>query len=191
MRLLPFLMLLAVSPLTLPFEAVAETIIARKAPSEKLDKLFAALKRSKSEVIANDLADEIKGAWLESGSANVDLMMQWAQAAMDENKNQAALDWLDQVVTLKPDYAEGWNRRATVHFLMNNYAKSMADIEKTLELEPRHFGALSGMGMILMTYEKKELALKAYRKALDIHPMMRDVQQTVGGLEDELAGSRI
>lgn len=191
MRLLPFLMLLAVSPLTLPFEAVAETIIVRKAPSEKLDKLFAALKRSKSEVIANDLADEIKGEWLESGSANVDLMMQWAQAAMDENKNQAALDWLDQVVTLKPDYAEGWNRRATVHFLMSNYAKSMTDIEKTLELEPRHFGALSGMGMILMTYEKKELALKAYRKALDIHPMMRDVQQTVGGLEDELAGSRI
>ena len=192
MRLLSFFMLLAFSPIVLPVPAaMAETIVTRKASSEKLDKLFVALRKSKSEVIATDIANEIRASWLDSGSANVDLMMQWAQEAMNDNKNEAALDWLDQVVLLKPDFAEGWNRRATLHFLMNNYSKAMADIERTLALEPRHFGALSGMGMIFLTYEKKELALKAYRKALDVYPMMRDVQQTVGGLEDDIAGSRI
>ena len=192
MRLLSFLMLLALSPLAMPFPAaMAETIVTHKASGEMLDKLFVALRKSKSEAIASDIAEDIRSAWLDSGSANVDLMMQWAQEAIDAGKNDAALDWLDQVVTLKPDFAEGWNRRATLHFMMNNYSKAMVDIEKTLALEPRHFGALSGMGMIFLTYEKKELALAAYRKALEIYPMMRDVQQTVGGLEDEIAGSRI
>ena len=170
---------------------MAETIVARKVPAEKLDKLFVALKKSKSEVIAGDIAEEIRSQWLESGSANVDLMMQWAQQAMDEGKNEAALDWLDQVVLLRPDFAEGWNRRATLHFLMNNYSKSMVDIERTLALEPRHFGALSGLGAIFLSLDKKELAHDAYRKALDVYPMLRDVQKSVGDLEEQIAGSRI
>ena len=76
-------------------------------------------------------------------------MMLWSKTAMDSQKFDVALDFLDQVVTMKPAYAEGWNRRATVHFMMQNYAKSMADINHTLQLEPRHFGALSGMGQIM------------------------------------------
>ena len=87
-------------------------------------------------------------------------MMQWSQKAMESKKFDVALDFLDQVVTLSPDYAEGWNRRATVHFMMQNYAKSMADIDHTLQLEPRHFGALSGMAQIMKNTDRKELALE-------------------------------
>ena len=68
---------------------------------------------------------------------------------MEAQKFDVALDFLDQVVTLQPTYAEGWNRRATVHFMMKNYGKSMSDIDHTLQLEPRHFGALSGMAQIM------------------------------------------
>ncbi len=171
--------------------AHSETIISRNDSAKKLDELFSALKRSKSEAIASDIANNIRDEWVTSGSATVDLLMQWSLQAMNRGDNGAALDFLDQVVTLKPDFAEGWNRRATLHFTMNNYSKSMVDIEKTLELEPRHFGALAGMGMIFLSLDKKEQALAAYKKALDVYPLMRDIQKTVGELEDQMAGSRI
>ncbi len=171
--------------------AHSETIVSRHDNAKKLDELFATLKRSKSEAIASDIANNIREEWTTSGSATVDLLMQWALQAMNRGDNGAALDFLDQVVVLKPDFAEGWNRRATLHFAMNNYSKSMLDIEKTLELEPRHFGALAGMGMIFLTLNKKEQALAAYQKALEVYPLMRDVQKTVGELEEQMAGSRI
>jgi tetratricopeptide (TPR) repeat protein len=171
--------------------AHSETIVSRNDNGKKLSELFATLKRSKSEAIANDLANSIRAEWTASGSATVDLLMQWALQAMNRRDHVAAMDFLDQVVTLKPDFAEGWNRRATLHFSMNNYSKSMLDIEKTLELEPRHFGALAGMGMIFLSLDRKEQALSVYLKALEVYPLMRDVQKTVGELEDQLAGSRI
>jgi tetratricopeptide (TPR) repeat protein len=171
--------------------AHSETIVTKPVDVKKLDDLFATLKRSKSEAIASDVANTIREKWTTSGSATVDLLMQWSLQAMNRGDNAAALDFLDQVVVLKPDFAEGWNRRATLHFAMNNFSKSMLDIEKTLQLEPRHFGALAGMGMIFLTLDKKEQALSAYQKALDVYPLMRDVQKTVGELEDQMAGSRI
>ena len=170
---------------------LSETIVSRHDNAKKLDELFATLKRSKSEAIASDIANTIREEWTSSGSATVDLLMQWALLAMNRGDNSAAMDFLDQVVVLKPDFAEGWNRRATLHFTMNNYSKSMLDIEKTLEIEPRHFGALAGMGMIFLTLDKKEQALSAYQKALEVYPLMREVQKTVGELEDQMAGSRI
>jgi tetratricopeptide (TPR) repeat protein len=118
-------------------------------------------------------------------------MMQWAQHAMEQQKYDVALDFLDEVITLQPNYAEGWNRRATVNFMMSNYAKSMSDIDHTLALEPRHFGALSGMAQILKNTGKKELALKAYQRVLDIYPMMRSAQSEVATLSEELAGEGI
>ena len=118
-------------------------------------------------------------------------MMASSKTAMDAKKFDVALDFLDQVVTLKPDFAEGWNRRATVHFMMENYQKSMADINRTLVLEPRHFGALSGMGQIMKNTDRKELALEAWQRILDIYPMMRSAQNEVASLSEELSGEGI
>jgi tetratricopeptide (TPR) repeat protein len=160
-------------------------------PGAKLDKLFADLKRERNEQAAERISRRIWEAWNQSGSANVDLMMQWAQKAIEDKKFDVALDFLDQVTTMKPDYAEGWNRRATVHFMMNNFSKSMVDIERTLELEPRHFGALSGMAQIMRNRDRKELALAAYERILAIYPMMRSAQAEVAALSEELAGEGI
>lgn len=159
--------------------------------AQRLDKLFSDLKRERNETAAERIAAQIQEEWNRSGSASVDLMMQWSQKAMEEKKFAVALDFLDQVVTLQPDYAEGWNRRATLHYLMKNYAKSMADIERTLRLEPRHFGALSGLAQIMADTGRKQQALEAWQRVLDIYPMLRPVQAQVATLSEELAGEGI
>lgn len=164
---------------------------ATEVPEGRLDKLFAELKRERNERAAERIAGRIWTEWFKSGSATIDLMMQWAQTAADKKDFDVALDFLDQIVTLSPNFAEGWNRRATVHFLMNNYAKSMADIDRTLQLEPRHFGALSGMAQILKSTGRKELALDAYLRVLEIYPMMRSAQTEVATLSEELSGEGI
>ncbi len=165
---------------------------ATETPHEiRLDKLFGNLKRERNERAAERLANTIKGEWANSGSATIDLLMQWAAKAMQEKKYDVALDFLDQVIVLQPTYAEGWNRRATLHYLNRNFAKSMYDIERTLRLEPRHFGALAGMASIFEVTERKQAALDAYLKVLDIYPMMRQAQTEAAKLADELAGEGI
>jgi len=165
--------------------------VAEEREENRLDALFLRLKRERNEAAAGRIAGRIGEAWSNSGSASIDLMMGWSKTAMDAKKFDVALDFLDQVVTMRPAYAEGWNRRATVHFAMENYAKSMADINRTLELEPRHFGALAGMGQIMKNTGRKELALRAWQRVLDIYPMMRSAQAEVATLSEELAGEGI
>ncbi len=160
-------------------------------PEARLDELFSELKRERNEKAAERIAARINEEWNRSGSAIIDLMMMWATTAMEGEKFDVALDFLDQVVTISPAYAEGWNRRATVHFMMRNYSKSMSDINRTLTLEPRHFGALSGMAQIMMTTGRKQLALTAWQRVLEIYPMMRSAQNEVATLSEELAGESI
>lgn len=183
--------------LGLPAAAHAQVTGQQSAPvavepaQPRLDTLFADLKRSGNERAAQRIAGSIWREWSRSGSASIDLLMQWAQDAIRDNKHAAAMDFLDQVVLLAPDYAEGWNRRATVHYAMGNYSKSMVDIERTLQLEPRHFGALGGMAAILRNSGRKEMAVRAYERLLDVYPMMRSAQTELGKLADELAGEGI
>ena len=172
-------------------EKPAAAATTEAATGNRLDALFGQLKRERNEKAAERIASRISEEWNHSGSASIDLMMTWSQTAMEGKKFDVALDFLDQVVTMEPTYAEGWNRRATVHFMMQNYAKSMADISHTLQLEPRHFGALSGMGQIMKNTGREEHALKAWQRVLDIYPMMRSAQDEVATLSEELAGEGI
>ena len=174
-----------------PEKPSAQASLERLDPAERLDALFASLKRERAEKAAERIAGRIWNEWAHSGSASIDLMMLWAKEAMDAKKFDVALDFLDQVILLKPDYAEGWNRRATVHFMTRSYGKSMADIERTLRLEPRHFGALAGMAQILKDTGRKERALAAYERVLAIYPMMRNAQNEVSTLSEDLAGEGI
>ncbi|UVK56507.1 hypothetical protein DBIPINDM_003119 [Mesorhizobium sp. AR02] len=171
--------------------AAPEAPAAPMTKQARLDKLFSDLKRERNEKAAERIAGNIWSEWFQSGSASIDLMMLWSQKAMDNQKFGVALDFLDQVVTLQPTYAEGWNRRATVHFMMKNYGKSMADIDRTLQLEPRHFGALSGLAQIMALTGHKQSALEAWQKVLAIYPMMRSAQDQVATLSEELAGEGI
>lgn len=180
----------ATFPPQLAFAQSTDSPVVAK-PDNQLDSLFADLKRERNEKAAERLASRISEAWNRSGSASVDLMMLWSEQAIKAQKFDVALDFLDQVVTLQPQYAEGWNRRATVHFLTRNYRKSMADIERTLELEPRHFGALAGMAQIMAATGRNELALQAWQRVLVIYPMLRNAQGEVSRLSEELAGEGI
>lgn len=129
--------------------------------------------------------------WTRSGDAGIDQLMAQTTEHMQAGRYPEAIAVLNEVIRKKPGYAEGWNRRATVNFMMSNYAKSMSDIDRTLALEPRHFGALSGMAQILKNTGKKEMALKAYQRVLDIYPMMRSAQNEVATLSEELTGEGI
>ena len=161
------------------------------APETRLESLFDDLKRAGNEKAAQRIAARINEAWNSSGSASIDLMMDWARKALEEKKFDVALDFLDEVVVLQPTYAEGWNRRATVHFMMHNYRKSLSDISHTLQLEPRHFGALSGMAQIMKLSGRKQLALDTYLRVLQIYPMLRSAQNEVSDLSEELAGESL
>ena len=158
---------------------------------EHLDNLFFQLKRERNEQAAARIADAIRAEWQRSGSATVDFLMQRAVNAMKGGKYDAALDFLDEVTVLAPGFAEGWNRRATVHYLRQDYARSMIDVERTLRLEPRHFGALAGMAAIFKTHGNKQAALDAFERVLDVYPMLRSAQKEVVDLADALAGQGI
>ncbi len=158
--------------------------------AEKLDTLFAALKRQRDADKAREIADAIRSEWQVSGSASVDLLMQWAAKAVAASKQPSALDLYDQVIALDPTYVEGWNQRATLHYQMGNYRKSMSDINQVLALEPRHFGALAGMAAILSASGEDALALKAWERFLAVYPAERKAQEQLGEIEEKLAGNR-
>src|SRR3954469_23772077 len=117
--------------------------------SRGLDFLFGALKAAPDEASAKHVEARIWALWLQTSSDTAALLMMRAKAAMDAQQIDVAQKLLDAVVKLRPDYVEGWNRRATLFYLKNDYAHSLEDIEQVLVREPRHFGALAGLGMIM------------------------------------------
>ncbi|MBB4063122.1 hypothetical protein [Gellertiella hungarica] len=156
----------------------------------RLDALFARLKRESDPEAAKAIAGEIRAALTESDSATVDLLMTRASNAIASNQTAAAFDYLDQVTVLRPDYAEGWNLRATLHFALGNNRKSVADIRRTLALEPRHLGALSGLAGILTLDGRDEAALKVWEAYLALYPADRTAQDQARDLLEKMAGSR-
>jgi tetratricopeptide (TPR) repeat protein len=158
---------------------------------ETLDRLFESLRKDIDSNSASATAGMIWREWSSSGSKSIDLLMNWAGKAMGLQDFAKAQDLLDHVVVIAPDYAEGWNRRATLYFSMNDFGRSLADIETTLALEPRHFGAISGLASIMQRVGKKNEALEAWYRVLAVYPANKQAQKAVIDLEEELAGSRI
>ena len=153
-----------------------------------LDRLFESLSEASSFEIGRGIEQLIWAIWLNAGGPEADRLMALSVDAMSRYDYPRALDHLDQIVELEPDLAEGWNKRATVYFLVGDYERSLSDIDRTLALEARHFGALSGRGMILDSLGRKEEALAAFREALTIHPQMPAVQGRVDVLSEEVEG---
>jgi len=157
---------------------------------ERLEQLFATLATTDDPRIAERTADRINAIWLESGSATIDLLMRWALRAIQDEDVLLALDFLDRVVLLDPTYVEGWNKRATVFFMADDYGKSLGDLERVLAIEPRHFGALSGLGTIMRSVGENERAIEAYRRALEIDPNLDAVRDALIAVEAEVDGRR-
>lgn len=155
----------------------------------RLDALFATLKTTPSDEAAAAAERQIWQIWAEHKNPEIERLMRQGIAAMNEDDADAALDAFDAVVKYDKNFAEGWNKRATVEFALGDYTASIADIERTLALEPRHFGALSGLGQIYLAMERKALALKAFRAALAIDPHLSGVRDTIQELEKDVEGT--
>ncbi len=134
---------------------------------------------------------DIRRAWSRSGSPGMDLLLKRGQDALDEGDYDAAIEHLTALTDHAPDFAEGWNARATAYFAAGLYGPSMADIARVLTLEPRHWGALAGLGMILDEMGREDEALDAFRASFALNPHQQDVKDAIARLETTLAGTAI
>lgn len=138
----------------------------------RLDGLFSKLRDAPGPTEAQAIEGAIWSIWTQSDDGAVRALMEDGVSAMSRRDYRRALQKFEQMVAIAPDFAEGWNKRATVHYLMGNFSDSLADVAKTLALEPRHFGALSGRGLIYIQLEDDKRALDAFEEALAIHPKL-------------------
>jgi len=177
-------------PEDLPEEG-GQVVVEDTDPDEeesRLDELFADLAEAETPKAAERVARDIQIIWMESGSATVDVLMSRAGKALQAEDHGLALDLLDVVVILKPSYAEGWNRRATVHYMREDFGKSLVDIERTLALEPRHWGALSGLAIIQRRLGFEGEALETFKRALAVNPGLENATKAIEGLEKDAEG---
>lgn len=144
------------------------------AANVRLDDLFQRLQKAPNEASGRSIEVDIWEHWSKSGVPGVDGLMSQARVLVSKGYLEPSLGLLDRVVYEKPDFIDGWNRRATVLFLMKRDKESLVDIAKVLALEPRHFGALAGKVIIKMRMEQWQQALIALRKAVAIHPFLRE-----------------
>lgn len=133
----------------------------------------------------------IIAVWSRSGSDSMDLLLSRGRDAMAEQEMEKAISHFTELVELAPDFAEGWNARATAYFLDDQYGPSISDIAQALALEPRHFGALAGLGMMFEAIGDKKNALRAYREGLAVHPHMSGPKSAVERLTPEVEGQGI
>ena len=157
----------------------------------RLGRLFVALKAAPSADSARAVEHEITHIWVETSDPETQRLMEKGLTLMAEDEDEAALKVFNAMVAHAPDFAEGWNKRATIEFLLGDYRASLADIAHTLKLEPRHFGALAGLGQVELALGDKEAALEAFSQALAIDPFLGDVAKMAGQLKKELAGKPI
>jgi len=156
-----------------------------------IDFLFDALKAAPDADIAKQVENRIWAIWLASGSDTADLLMNRVKAAIEGKDTRLAIQLLGSIIEIKPDYIEAWNRRATLFFALKDYGRAMTDIQEVLNREPRHFGALAGLGMILEEVGEDKQALEAFRKAVAINPHMQKIPEHVKALAEKVEGRDI
>ncbi len=152
----------------------------------RLDELFAVLQTSNDPGALSTAHDEIWQRWISNDDEELFALMQQGVGLMNSRRLREALVVFDDLVDIAPDYAEAWNKRATVHFLLGNLADSIADVDVTLDLEPRHFGALSGLGQIELARGDPEAALSAFEAAVQVHPHLPGTRDLIERLRRSL-----
>jgi len=145
----------------------------------RLTELFAKLQLIQEQRTADEVTDQIWEIWRDAGDPEINALMREGIAEMNTRRLRRAVRIFDQIVHQAPDFAEGWNKRATVYFFLREFEKSAQDVRKTLMLEPRHFGATAGLGLIFLELEYFESALEAFKKALEINPHLPGPKQQI------------
>jgi tetratricopeptide (TPR) repeat protein len=163
----------------------------QKGRQKVLDDLFDRLAKAQDDREAKGVSGAIERVWMHSGSDTADLLMGRAMQALKRKDYALSQELLNAVVEIEPDWAEAWNKRATVRYLADDAMGSMQDIARVIKLEPRHFGALSGMGFILQRSGFDKRALEAFRKALEISPQQEEIRRLVEKLTLSVEGQGI
>ncbi len=177
--------------LTLAAPLLVLTPAAADQDDPRLDSLFAVLHTTDSQARARAVERAIWQAWTDHGETVPNEAMQRGIAAMGVRRLDDALEIFSELVELAPDYAEAWNKRATVHFLLGQLDQSVADVDRTLSLEPRHFGALSGLGQIRLAQRDLEAALQAFEQAQRVNPHLVGNQQIIDTLRERVLGNEL
>ncbi len=147
---------------------------AQAAPAPEM---FDRLREAPSASEAEDVAADIWSTWMVSGSATVDVLMERGVGAVQAGDSATARELFDRAILLKPDYAEAWHQRAALFLADENFGEALRDINETLTLEPRHFGAWFGLAMIMESFGSDTAALEAYREALKIYPLLPEAAE--------------
>lgn len=158
------------------------------AQTPALDEMFGRLKEADAQA-ASRIEREIWNEWSKSGSPAMDLLLQRGRDAMAAGNTSEAIEHFTALTDHAPDFAEGFNARATAYYQAGEYGPSVADIARVLTLNPRHFGALSGLAAIYEGLDNKPKALEIYRAALAIHPHLNGVSDAIERLEKDVAGT--
>ena len=160
-------------------------------PARNLEFLFGALKAAPDDETAKAVEQRIWALWMVSRSDTTSLLMARVRTAVEAKDPDLAIKLLDAIVKIKPDYVEAWNRRATLHYMKKDFGRSLADIREVLKREPRHFGALSGLGLILQDIGDDKGALEVYRRALAVYPRLQRIPDLVKTLQEKIEGRDI
>ena len=159
--------------------------------TQNLDRLFEALKIAPDDESAKYIENRIWAIWLASGSDTANLLMGRVKTAVDGKDVDLAIKLLNAVIEIKPDFIEAWNRRATIYYMKKDFSRAIGDIREVLAREPRHFGALAGLGIILQEFGDDKRALDAFRRALAVHPHLERIPDLVKKLSDKIDGREI
>ncbi|HZP88965.1 MAG TPA: hypothetical protein VFB54_19295 [Burkholderiales bacterium] len=156
--------------------------------SPALDPLFDQLAQAQSTEQAAQIEDQIWALWMEHPADSAREMLERARQTMAEGNFTLSGTLLDRIVEDYPDYAEAWNKRATLRFLQGRDGESLRDIEQSLRLEPRHFGAVCGFAQICLRQDREELALFALQRAQALHPNLESVNEAIARLASRRKG---
>ena len=143
---------------------------------QRLNILFNLLQESKEEIIIDKITKDIWKIWHETNDPFIDSDFYKGIESMNSGNFNMAIAFFTSVIEKKPDFAEAWNKRATLYYLIGDYDSSMLDINETLKLEPRHFGAMDGMALIFITQENYNKVIDVYNKMLEIFPNSLSIQ---------------
>jgi tetratricopeptide (TPR) repeat protein len=157
----------------------------------RLDGLFTQLRQANSTEAARPIESDIWEIWLQSGDPAADTLMADGIAAMNAGDAEQAMAAFDRLVALKPNFAEAWNKRATALYLLGRFPESIKDIDRVLALEPRHFGALSGLGLCDLQLDRDKAALDAFERAAAVDPNLPGVRSRIEALRKQLEGEPI
>jgi tetratricopeptide (TPR) repeat protein len=174
----------AQKPLTVPGDVASER-------ARVLDALFMSLKAAGGDAEADVIVAEIWQVWTRSGRPDVDRILNEGIGYLALRQYGPAHDRFTEAIEAAPDFAEAWNKRATVLYLMNEHDRSLADIEKVMALEPRHFGALAGRATIHAHAGRWKEALAAFREALAANPFLKERETVLPDLERRVDGEQL